>query len=127
MTFTRDAALDLALSDLNDGVRIDICTADPTTYSLATTIDTNSLGFKAGLVIPAPEAGSTDGRMVVVPAIADGVVNGTGTQTAAFWALTDGASILYASGALTASQSVTNGNTFSLDAIEIRHRDFTSV
>lgn len=127
MPLLRDAAKDLALEDINNGVRMDICVTEPTTYGQATTIDTHSLGFKAGLVVPIPEAGLIDGRRVIVPAFIDGTVTGTGTQTAGFWALTDGVSILYATGSLAASQSVTNGNTFSLDATSVTIRAATSV
>ena len=68
-----------------------------------------------------PEAGGTDGRRVIVPAITDGSV--TATQTAGWWALTNGAAILVAAGALSSSQGVTSGNTFTLDAISITIRD----
>jgi len=37
--------------------------------------------------------------------------------------LTDGTANVIASGALTASQAVTSGNTFTLDAISITIRD----
>ncbi|MCP4181860.1 MAG: hypothetical protein GY761_00855 [Hyphomicrobiales bacterium] len=111
-----DQGLDYA--DTN-GTRIDITSQVATTYAEATT--TYTLGNKTGLNTGATEAGDTDGRKVVVPAIADGTVSGTGTAT--HWALTDGSSILVATGPLTASQGVTSGNTFTLDAIDITIRD----
>jgi hypothetical protein len=63
---------------------------------------------------------------VVVTAITDGTVSGTGT--AAYWAITKtSTSTLIATGSLTSSQAVTSGNTFTLDAINIAIRDATSV
>jgi len=47
----------------------------------------------------------------------------TATATATHWALTDGATLLLATGALTSSQAVTSGNTFTLDAISLTFRD----
>jgi len=112
-----DGGLDYA--DTN-GTRIDICyTQEPTTYTEATA--TYTCGNKTGLNTGTTEAGDTDGRKVVVPAITDGSV--TATQTAGWWALTDGASILVAAGALSATQAVTSGNTFTLGAIDITIRD----
>jgi hypothetical protein len=123
--YTHDAALDAALDIINTGTRIDITVTQATTFGNATTKDTHSLGYKTGLTVGNPEDGDVDGRKVVVPAITDGTVDCTGTQTAGFWALTDGAT-LYATGPLTATQDVTDGNTFSLDAIDITLRDFTA-
>ena len=130
MAFIDDEVFDSGLdnlSGLSPTARIDITLSEATTYGNATTTDTHSLGNKTGLTIPAAEAGATDGRRVIVPAITDGTVSGTGTQTAAFWALTDGAAKLWATGPLTATQSVTNGNTFTLDSISITIRDATAV
>ena len=125
--FITDEAFDAGLDYLDtNGTRVDITdTAEATTYSLATVDGTNSLGNKTGLNTGAPANGASDGRKVTVPAITDGSVTETGT--AGFWALTDGTSLLLATGPLTSSQSVTDGNTFSLDAIEIRFRDATAV
>lgn len=120
MAFINDEVFDQGLdyADTN-GTRIDICSQEPTTYTEAT--DTYTLGNKTGLNTGATEAGATDGRRVIVPAITDGSV--TGTDTATHWALTDGSSILVATGALSSSQAVTSGNTFTLDAISITIRD----
>lgn len=111
-----DQGLDYA--DTN-GTRIDVTSQAATTYTEATS--TYTLGNKTGLNTGATEAGDVDGRKVVVPAINDGSVSGTGTAT--HWALTDGSSILVATGPLTSSQAVTSGNTFALDAIDITIRD----
>lgn len=121
MPFINDAILD-DLSSLASATarRVDICyTAEPTTYTEATS--TNTCGNKTGLAMTALSNGAIDGRRVQTPAITDGSV--TATQTAGWWGLTDAASVLHAAGALSASQAVTSGNTFTLDAISITHRD----
>lgn len=123
MAFIADTVFDNGLTTLDtNGTRIDIChTAEPTTYAQATS--TNSCG-NATVNTGAPGNASTGtGRSVVVPAITNGSV--TATQTAGWWALTNGTNTLYATGALTSAQAVTNGNTFTLDAIEIFIRDAT--
>ncbi len=121
MPYLNDEIFDQGLdyADTN-GTRIDICyTQEPTTYAEATS--TYTCGNKTGLNTGATEAGATDGRRVIVPAITDGSV--TATQTAGWWALTDGSSIFLAAGALSATQGVTSGNTFTLDAISLTIRD----
>lgn len=120
MAYINDEVFDQGLdyADTN-GTRIDICSQEPTSYAEATS--TYTLGNKTGLNTGATQAGATDGRRVIVPAITDGSV--TGTDTATHWALTDGSSILVATGALSSSQAVTSGNTFTLDAISITIRD----
>jgi hypothetical protein len=123
--YISDSVFDSGLSyaDTN-GTRIDITSQVATTYSQATTAGTYSLGNKTGLNTGAPANAATGtGRRVTVPAITDGTVTNTGTAT--HWALTDGASILVATGPLSASQGVTAGNTFTLDAIDIIIRDAT--
>ena len=120
MPYINDEVFDQGLdyADTN-GTRIDICyTQEPTTYTEATSTytcgnDTVNTGVT--------EAGATDGRRVIVPAITAGSV--TATQTAGWWALTNGSSVLIAAGALSATQAVTSGNTFTLDAISITIRD----
>ena len=104
-----------------NGTQINICSAEPTTYSIATTAGTSSLGIKTSASTGAAQDGAVDGRRVIVAAITDGSVTNTGTAT--YWALTDGASELLAYGDLSASQAVTSGNTFTLDAISITIRD----
>ncbi len=121
--FMNDEIFDVGLdyADTN-GTRIDITSQVATDYSEATTNGTYSLGNKT-LNTAATVDGATDGRRVIVPAITDGSV--TTTATATHWALTDGSSILVATGPLSSSQAVTSGNTFTLDAISITHRDAT--
>ena len=120
MSFLNDEVHDQGLdyADTN-GTRIDICSTEPTTYTEATSTYTE--GNKTGLNTGTAEDGTPDGRRVIVPTFSDGSV--TGTDTVTHWALTDGSSILVAVGALSSSQGVTSGNTFSLDAISITSRD----
>lgn len=121
MAFIIDTAFDEGLDFIDtNGIRVDICTAEPTTYALATTGGANSLG-SAVVNTGATQDGDVDGRKVVVPAIAGASVSDTGL--AAFWALTDNSSILIATGALAASQTVTSGNTWDLAAFDITIRD----
>jgi hypothetical protein len=123
MAFIADTVFDNGLTVLDtNGTRIDICSQEPTTYAEATS--TYTLG-NATVNTGAPANGAVDGRRVTVPAITTGSVTGTGTAT--HWSLTNGSSTLYATGPLTASQAVTNGNTFTLDAIDITIRDATAV
>ena len=121
MAFINDEVFDQGLdyADTN-GTRIDITSQEATTYTEATS--TYTLGNDT-VNTGATQDGATDGRRVIVPAITAGSVTGTGT--ASHWALTDAASVLIATGALSSSQSVTSGNTFTLDAISITKRDAT--
>ena len=124
MAFIYDEAFDSGIDNIDTlGTRIDITSQEATTYSEATTDAVFSLGNKTGLNTGIAEDGAVDGRRVIVPAITDGTV--TETATATHWAFTDGASILLATGLLSSSQGVTDGNTFTLDAISITHRDAT--
>ena len=121
MAFITDAVYDNGLTYAQtNGTRLDITSAEATTYAEATS--TLTLGNDA-VTVSAPSNGAVDGRRVEVPAITAGTVTGTGD--AAYWALTDGVGILIATGTLT-PQSVTSGNTFSLSAISITLRDATA-
>src|SRR5262245_49846176 len=116
-----DYVLDNGLGALDTlGSHIYICSSDPTTYTEATsTFALGNKNFGAGAAVGAPAAGSPNGRKVTTTAITDGNVTGTGT--AAKWAIVDSASSrLLANGSLSASQSVTSGNTFTLAAFDIR-------
>jgi hypothetical protein len=116
MAYLNDEAFDSGLDWIDtNGTRLDICSAEPTTYTQATS--TYSLGNKTSLNIGAPEAGSPSGRMVTVPAISDGSVTTTGTAT--HWAITNGSDTLIAAGSLASSQGVTSGNTFTLTSFTI--------
>lgn len=112
-----DQGLDYATTN---GTRIDInYTQEPINYTEA--ITTYSCGTKTGLTTGSTVAGATDGRRVIVPAITDGSVDDT--QLAGWWSLTDGTSLFVAAGALSGTQNVTSGNTFTLDAISLTIRD----
>lgn len=117
MAFINDYVFDAALSKLDtEANRLDICTQEPTTYTEATS--TYTKGNKTSLSVGSPENRTPTGRKVVVAAITDGSVTGDGTVT--HWAITDtGNSRLLATGSLSASQAVTNGNTFTLGAFDI--------
>lgn len=116
MAIIADYYLDLALAGINDGTRIDICSTEPINFTQATV--TYTLGNKTSLTVGAPTDATPNGRKVVVPAITDGSVTANGT--AGFWALSDVAnSRLIAAKSLTATQVVTSGNVFTLDAIDI--------
>lgn len=117
MAFIADRILDLGLNVLStEANRLDICSSEPADFTAATT--TASLGNKTSLSVGSPAARTPDGRKVTVALISDGVVDGTGT--AAFYAITDTANNrLLATGSLSASQAVTSGNTFTLDAFDI--------
>jgi len=93
-----------------------ICSSEPANFAGIAAV---LLGTKTSLSIGAPAAGTPDGRKVTVAAFTDGAVSATGT--ASHWVIADSVnSRLLASDALDATQSVTNGNTFSLPAFDIR-------
>lgn len=122
MPFLNDTVLDNGLTNMKtNATHVYICSAEPATFTAATS--TNALGnksFGAGNVFPgAIAAGSPSGRRLTTAAVTDGSVTGTGT--ASHWAITaSGTSTLYAANALSASQPVTSGNTFTLAAFDIR-------
>ena len=93
-----------------------VTSQEASTYTEANS--TYALGNSTSLSIGAPADRSGGGRKVAVAAITDGSVTGTGTAT--HYALVDtNNSRLLATGALTASQAVTSGNTFTLATFDI--------
>ena len=114
MASISDYVLDAALTKLDtEANAIHICSAEPTVYATL-----NSLGNSTSLSIGAPADRSGGGREVTVAAITDGSVTATGTAT--HFAIVDTVnSRLLATGSLTASQSVTTGNTFTLSSVAI--------
>lgn len=95
---------------------IHVTSQEATTYANATS--TYSLGNSTSLSIGAPQDRTGGGREVVVAEITDGSVTATGTATN--YAIVDTVnSRLLVTGALTASQAVTNGNTFTLGSFTI--------
>jgi len=95
---------------------IHITSQEATDYTDATS--TSTLGNSTSLSIGAPQDRTGGGREVVVAAISDGSITGTGTAT--HYAIVDTVNNrLLATGALAASQSVTTGNTFTLSSVTI--------
>jgi hypothetical protein len=117
MASLADRVFDNGLTVLDtEANRIDITSQESTTYTEATS--THTLGNSTSLSIASPSDRSGGGREVVVSAISDGSVSGTGTAT--HYAIVDTSnSRLLATGSLSASQSVTSGNTFSLASFTI--------
>lgn len=117
MATLNDRVFDNGLTVLDtEANRIDITSQEATSYAEATS--TYTLGNSTSLSIGAPQDRSGGGREVVVAAISDGSVTGTGTAT--HYAIVDTVnSRLLATGSLTASQSVTSGNTFTLSSVAI--------
>lgn len=121
MAFVAVYVLDAALTKLDtEANRLDITSQEATTYAQATS--TYTLGNKTSLSVGSPEDATPNGRKVVVAAITGGSVTATGT--ASHWAIVDTSnSRLLATGALSASQAVTSGNTFTLAAFDVRIPD----
>lgn len=117
MATLNDRVFDNGLTVLDtEANAIHITSAEATTYAAATS--TLTLGNSTSLSIGAPQNRTGGGREVVVAAITDGSVTGTGTAT--HYAIVDTAnSRLLATGSLTASQAVTSGNTFTLTSVSI--------
>jgi len=116
----QDRVLDLGLNVLDtEATHMYITSAEATTFTEASsTFAKGNKNWGAGAVFGSPAAGSP-GRKVTSAAITDGSVTGTATVTN--WAVTDNTnSRLLAVGALSASQAVTSGNTFSLGAFDIK-------
>ena len=117
MAYLNDRVYDEGLSILDlEANAVHVTSAEATTYTEATS--TYTLGLSSSLSIAAPSDRTGGGRKVSVSAVSDGDITGTGTVT--HYALVDtGNSRLLATAALTASQSVTNGNTFTLATFDI--------
>lgn len=110
MPFIPDAAYDALLNYIQDSVTVlHICSTEPVTYAEATS--TYDLGNKATPTVAEPADRAGNGREIVISAITDGSVTADGDADS--WALVSGA-VLLAAGQLASSQTVTNGNTFTL-------------
>ena len=112
-----DRVFDNGLSVLDtEANKILVTSQEATTFTEANA--TYALGNSTSLSINAPADRTGGGRKVTVAAISDGSITATGTAT--HYAIVDTAnSRLLATAALTASQSVTNGNTFTLATFDI--------
>ena len=117
MATIADRVLDEGLSVLDlEANAVHINSQEATTYAEATS--TYTLGNSTSVTISAPADRTGGGRKVTMSAISDGSVTGTGTATN--YAIVDTTnSRLLVTGSLTASQSVTSGNTFSLEALDV--------
>jgi len=117
MATLNNRVFDQGLSVLDlEANQIHVTSQEATSYAEA--ITTYTLGNSSSLSIGAPQDRTGGGREVVVAAISDGAITGTGTAT--HYAIVDTAnSRLLATSTLTASQSVTSGNTFTLSAVAI--------
>jgi hypothetical protein len=117
MATLNDRVFDNGLTVLDtEANKIVITSQEATTFTEANV--TYALGNSTSLSIAAPSDRAGGGREVVVAAIADGSVTGTGTATT--YAIVDTVnSRLLATSTLTASQAVTSGNTFTLSSVAI--------
>lgn len=112
-----DRVMDAGLSALDtEANKITVTSQEATTYAEGNS--TYALGSSTSLTIGAPADRTGGGREVTVSAISDGSISGTGTAT--HYAILDTTnSRLLATGTLSASQSVTNGNSFTLASFKI--------
>ncbi|MDC1020639.1 hypothetical protein OAR23_01295 [bacterium] len=117
MATLNDRVLDSGLAVLDtEANKIVVTSQEATTFTNANA--TYALGNSTSLSIAAPTDRSGGGREVVVAAITDGSITGTGTAT--HYAIVDtNNSRLLATSTLSASQSVTSGNTFTLASFTI--------
>lgn len=116
MTVLSSTVYDNGLSVLAGADGQQICSQEPATFTEATST------YKLGSNTPSagsPGAGSPDGRQVTVAAVTSGSVSASGTATHHSLTKTTG-SVLLAAKSLSASQAVTNGNTYSLTSYTIR-------
>lgn len=117
MATLNDRVFDNGLTVLDtEANAIHVTSQEAADYTAATS--TYTLGNSTSLSIGAPADRSGGGREVTVAAITDGSITGTGTAT--HYAIVDTSnSRLLVTGTLSASQSVTSGNTFSLASFKI--------
>ena len=117
MATLNDRVFDNGLTVLDtEANKIVITSQAATTYAEANA--TYALGNSTSLSIGAPQDRTAGGREVVVAAITDGSVTGTGTAT--HYAIIDTVNTrLLATSTLTASQAVTSGNTFTLSSVSV--------
>jgi hypothetical protein len=118
MAFVADAAIDAALDYLaSNADKITLCSQEPTTYTQAgTTYKLADAAVSSGEFTKAN--GDVSGRKITLAEQTGDTVDTTGTAT--HWALIDDTdSELLATGALTASQSLTATNPFTINAMEV--------
>lgn len=117
MASLSDRVLDNGLNVLStEANKILITSQEATTYTEANS--TYALGNSTSLSIGAPADRTGGGREVTASALSDGSVSSNGTAT--HYAIVDTInSRLLATGALSVSQVVTSGNTFSLGSFTV--------
>ena len=117
MASIADRVLDNGLTVLDtEANKITVTSQESTTYASANS--THPLGSSTSLSIGSPADRSGGGREVTVAAVTDGSISATGT--ASHYAILDTSNTrLLATGSLSASQSVTSGNTFTLASFKI--------
>ena len=117
MATLNDRVFDNGLTVLDtEASKILVTSLESTTYTEANA--THALGNSTSLSIGAPADRSGGGREVTVAAISDGSITATGTAT--HYAIVDVTNTrLLVTGALSASQSVTSGNTFTVASFAI--------
>jgi len=111
MATLNDDVLDALLAEIRDNAnRLDICSAEPTTYTQATS--TYTLGNKTTPGFSTIGDRTPNGRKFTVNAITDGSV--TDTDDATHFALVDTVnSKLLVTQALSSTEGVTDGNDFN--------------
>jgi hypothetical protein len=118
MSYLNDLVLDAALTVLDTGPdKLFILSSEPATFAAATAakLAEKTLGASD---ISAPSARTGGGRKVTIAATTGANVTAGGTATS--WALVNsGTSVLYAAGALPASQVLTVGNPFTTAPFDI--------
>jgi len=117
MATLNDRVFDNGLTVLDtEANAIHVTSQEATSYTDATS--TSTLGNSTSLSISAPADRSGGGREVTVSAITDGSITAGGS--ASHYAIVDTTnSRLLVTGSLSAAQSVTSGNTFSLASFTI--------
>lgn len=113
MAFIANAVFDAGLDYLRtNGTRVDFCSSEPATYTAATS--TLSLANETGVTLTANADGAVSGRTLTIPDTVSATVTADGDAT--HWAITDGSSVLLATGTLTEAESVlVGGGTNTLD------------
>jgi len=115
MAFLNDLVIDNGLAALSDADELHITSSEISVYA---NLAAATLGNKAPPSVGAVQDRTGGGRERVIAAVTDGSVTGSGT--ASHWCLVDTVnSRVLAANSLSASQGVTSGNTFTLDAIAI--------
>tara|TARA_B100000575_G_C23143794_1_gene666983 strand:- start:13465 stop:13836 length:372 start_codon:yes stop_codon:yes gene_type:complete len=117
MATVADRVLDNGLTVLDvEANAVHITSQQATTFAEATS--TYTLGNTTSISISAPTDRTGGGRQVTLTAVTGASVTASGTAT--HYAIVDTSnSRLLVTSALTASQSVTSGNTFSLEALDV--------